>query len=65
MGCNAGGRTAWSSTVEVNGTKHQAQFWYDGDFVNNAREDAAEVALQTMGIVPMPPRRQAHFNGAV
>jgi hypothetical protein len=38
--------------VEVDGTKHQARFWYDGTWVNNAREDAAEVALQYLGIIP-------------
>lgn len=35
--------------------KHQARFWYDGDWVNNAREDAAEVALQNLGVVPKTP----------
>ncbi|KAK3902284.1 hypothetical protein C8A05DRAFT_34038 [Staphylotrichum tortipilum] len=41
-----GGRTAWSSTVTVYGSVHSARFWYDGKNVNNAKEDAAEVALQ-------------------
>ena len=40
-----GGRTAWSSTVVVHGTTHTARFWYDGRNTNNAKEDAAEVAL--------------------
>ncbi|KAK4130950.1 hypothetical protein BT67DRAFT_170767 [Trichocladium antarcticum] len=40
-----GGRTAWSSTVTVHGATHTARFWYDGKNVNNAKEDAAEVAL--------------------
>ncbi|KAK3292530.1 uncharacterized protein B0H64DRAFT_230343 [Chaetomium fimeti] len=40
-----GGRTAWSSTVTIYGTTHSARFWYDGKNLNNAREDAAEVAL--------------------
>jgi hypothetical protein len=26
----------------------QARFWYDGQYVNNAREDAAEVALRVL-----------------
>ncbi|GAB7348258.1 hypothetical protein MBLNU459_g6248t1 [Dothideomycetes sp. NU459] len=60
-----GGRTAWSSTVEVNGTKHQARYWYDGSWINNAREDAAEVALQRMGVVSTPRTTQAHFRGAL
>ncbi|KAL8748399.1 MAG: hypothetical protein Q9184_007332, partial [Pyrenodesmia sp. 2 TL-2023] len=44
-----GGRTAWSSTVTISG-QHviQARFWYDGQYVNNAKEDAAEVALQQL-----------------
>ncbi|KAK4126890.1 hypothetical protein N657DRAFT_677606 [Parathielavia appendiculata] len=41
-----GGRTAWSSTVTVYGSTHSARFWYDGKNLNNAKEDAAEVALQ-------------------
>ncbi|KAG7286575.1 hypothetical protein NEMBOFW57_008886 [Staphylotrichum longicolle] len=41
-----GGRTAWSSTVTVYGSVHAARFWYDGKNVHNAKEDAAEVALQ-------------------
>ncbi|KAK0707431.1 hypothetical protein B0H67DRAFT_556129 [Lasiosphaeris hirsuta] len=40
-----GGRTAWSSVVSVYGNQFSARFWYDGKNVNNAREDAAEVAL--------------------
>ncbi|KAF2219644.1 hypothetical protein BDZ85DRAFT_205634, partial [Elsinoe ampelina] len=49
-----GGRTAWSSTVEVNGKTYHARYWYDGSYANNAKEDAAEVALQKLGIVPTP-----------
>lgn len=26
----------------------QARYWYDGQYVNNAKEDAAEVALQQL-----------------
>jgi hypothetical protein len=32
--------------VTVYGSVHAARFWYDGKNVNNAKEDAAEVALQ-------------------
>ncbi|KZF25542.1 hypothetical protein L228DRAFT_266008 [Xylona heveae TC161] len=48
------GRTAWSSTVTVspsnahNAMTISARYWYDGQYVNNAKEDAAEVALQTL-----------------
>ena len=40
-----GGRTAWSSSVKLQGRTFAARYWYDGQYVNNAREDAAEVAL--------------------
>ncbi|MCJ1267588.1 hypothetical protein MMC22_007473 [Lobaria immixta] len=44
-----GGRTAWSSTVTISGHHIvQARYWYDGQYVNNAKEDAAEVALQQL-----------------
>lgn len=47
-----GGRTAWSCTVNVQGQHLQARFWYDGQYVNHAREDAAQVALQKFGQLP-------------
>lgn len=40
-----GGRTAWSSRVTISGQILAARFWYDGKNLNNAKEDAAEVAL--------------------
>ncbi|KAK3994551.1 hypothetical protein QBC44DRAFT_41489 [Cladorrhinum sp. PSN332] len=40
-----GGRTAWSSTVTILGQVYNARYWYDGKNLNNAKEDAAEVAL--------------------
>ncbi|KAK1462505.1 hypothetical protein CTAM01_17103, partial [Colletotrichum tamarilloi] len=40
-----GGRTALSSRVTVHGRTLSARFWYDGKNLNNAREDAAEMAL--------------------
>ena len=30
----------------------KARFWYDGAYVNNAKEDAAQVMLQRLGMVP-------------
>ena len=39
-----GGRTAWSSRVVVGGKEFTARFWYDGKNLNNAKEDAAELA---------------------
>lgn len=40
----AGGRTAWSATVTVGSQNIAARYWYDGQYLNNAKEDAAEVA---------------------
>ncbi|KAI1397513.1 hypothetical protein F4819DRAFT_79884 [Hypoxylon fuscum] len=40
-----GGRTAWSSIVTVCGKRIEARYWYDGRNITNAREDAAEAAL--------------------
>lgn len=42
---NLGGRTAWSATVTIKNENLAAKFWYDGQFLNNAKEDAAEVAV--------------------
>ena len=58
-----GGRTAWSSTVTIRGNQTiHARFWYDGQYVNNAKEDAAEVALQALtgapGSPPQPQQQQ-------
>ncbi|KAK1767630.1 hypothetical protein QBC33DRAFT_450700 [Phialemonium atrogriseum] len=51
-----GGRTAWSSRVTVHGSVLQARFWYDGKNLNNAREDAAEVAFNWLnGSQPSSP----------
>ena len=44
-----GGRTAWSCTVDVDGQPISARFWYDGQYINNAREDAAQRALERWG----------------
>ena len=57
-----GGRTAWSATVEVANITYRAQFWYDGQFVNNAKEDAAEKALIALGVYPRPAGQQGNFN---
>ncbi|KAI1007976.1 hypothetical protein K3495_g265 [Podosphaera aphanis] len=41
-----GGRTAWSCTVTFSGHSFNARFWFDGNNTNNAKEDAAELAVQ-------------------
>ncbi|KAJ5778306.1 hypothetical protein N7520_001552 [Penicillium odoratum] len=50
-----GGRTAWSSTVTVQGRNVAARYWYDGQYINNAKEDAAEVALKQLLNQPRAP----------
>ncbi|KAJ6124945.1 hypothetical protein N7471_012262 [Penicillium samsonianum] len=59
-----GGRTAWSSTVTVTvqgqGQNIAARYWYDGQFINNAKEDAAEVALKTLN---QQPRAATVYQG--
>lgn len=60
-----GGRTAWSSTVTISGHHViQARYWYDGQYVNNAKEDAAEVALQQL-MVNRPNGSGGSRGGAV
>lgn len=39
-----GGRTAWSATVTIQSQNIAARYWYDGQYLNNAKEDASEVA---------------------
>ncbi|KAJ5096185.1 hypothetical protein NUU61_005541 [Penicillium alfredii] len=55
-----GGRTAWSSTVTVQGQNVAARYWYDGQFINNAKEDAAEMALKVLN---EPPRASTVYPG--
>lgn len=40
--------------MTVNGAIHQARFWYDGKNLNNAKEDAAEVALSFISMAASP-----------
>jgi hypothetical protein len=55
-----GGRTAWSSVVTIEGQTISARYWYDGQYVENAREDAAEVALQRLGVAPAPSNQRLY-----
>ena len=45
-----GGRTAWTCAVTVNEEPIHARNWYSD--MNDAAEDAAEVALQSLGVTP-------------
>ncbi|CAL5869428.1 uncharacterized protein PFLUO_LOCUS3657 [Penicillium psychrofluorescens] len=56
-----GGRTAWSSTVSIQGYQNiAARYWYDGQYINNAKEDAAEVALKVLN---EQPGSSTHYPG--
>jgi hypothetical protein len=54
-----GGRTAWSTITTINGVPYAARFWYDGEYIAQAKEDSAEVALRsltgTMNLSSEPP----------
>ncbi|KAF2455132.1 hypothetical protein BDY21DRAFT_79644 [Lineolata rhizophorae] len=54
-----GGRTAWSCTIEVEGRRIPARYWYDGNFIHNAREDAAEMALQYLNQLQQHQQQQS------
>ncbi|BAE65438.1 hypothetical protein F9C07_13405 [Aspergillus flavus] len=56
-----GGRTAWTCVASVQGRQYPAQFWYDGNYVNNAKEDAAEKALNVLS--PQPSRNNTSYPG--
>ena len=45
---DTGGGSAWTSTVTIQGHNIPGRNWYDAQFINNAKEDAAEVALIKM-----------------
>ncbi|KAE8133726.1 hypothetical protein BDV38DRAFT_257313 [Aspergillus pseudotamarii] len=58
-----GKRTAWSCVVRVQAKEYPAQFWYDGDHLNNAKEDAAEKALKVL--CPQTPRGNTSYLGQI
>jgi len=58
-----GGRTAWSSTVTIQGQNIAARYWYDGQYINNAKEDAAEVALMQLRQPQSPTMYQQTYSG--
>lgn len=55
----AGGRTAWSSDVFINGKYVSAKFWYEGSRTAQAAEDAAQRALMDLGQLPRYVRAAA------
>ncbi|KAG5949447.1 hypothetical protein E4U53_005876 [Claviceps sorghi] len=54
-----GGRTAWSSRVTVHGQTLAARYWYDGKNLNNAREDAAECAINWLAAATFQSNKQS------
>ncbi|KAH0563310.1 hypothetical protein GP486_002124 [Trichoglossum hirsutum] len=52
----SGSRTAWTSGVVVQGGPPiMARYWYNSESITNADEDAAEKALESMGVTLRPP----------
>ncbi|KAG2421820.1 hypothetical protein HFD88_005796 [Aspergillus terreus] len=50
-----GGRTAWSSFVELKVANVSSPYWFDGEYTNNAKEAAAEAALKWLQNPSMTP----------
>jgi hypothetical protein len=58
-----GGRTAWSTIAVINNTQYPARFWYDGSRIEQAKEDAAEMALGVLKKIHEKQRRSAsHYQ---
>ncbi|KAK2739287.1 hypothetical protein FQN57_006622 [Myotisia sp. PD_48] len=55
MSSSIGSRTAWSSVVTINGKEYSARYFYDGDYLYNAYEDASEVAYKKLTSENQPP----------
>ncbi|KAK5467560.1 hypothetical protein LTS15_000533 [Exophiala xenobiotica] len=58
-----GGRTAWSATVTIQGQNLAARYWYDGQYLNNAKEDVAEVACTRLRSPSIGSSRPQGGNG--
>jgi hypothetical protein len=54
------------SVTTVQGNQYQARFWYDGDYIAQAREDSAEMALRhltgTVNTAQEPPPASYYSN---
>jgi hypothetical protein len=59
-----GGRTAWSCVLSVAGNTFAARYWYDGQYVHNAKEDAAELALRSLNL-HMQINRQPDYGQSI
>lgn len=57
-----GGRTAWSTVAVIQGKPFSARFWYDGNYIESAKQDAAEVALKAITSVT-PAQSSVHSAG--
>ncbi|KAI4618427.1 hypothetical protein J4E80_005025 [Alternaria sp. BMP 0032] len=47
-------RTAWSSSVFVHGREYRAHLWRDYRYLEQSREEAAEVAWKALNSAPPP-----------
>ncbi|KAG9196481.1 hypothetical protein G6011_01602 [Alternaria panax] len=52
-------RTAWSSSVFINGREYRAHLWRDYRYLEQSREEAAEVAWKALSSAPPPTANTA------
>ncbi|KAJ4380269.1 hypothetical protein N0V86_004579 [Didymella sp. IMI 355093] len=56
-----GVRTAWSSSVFVNGREYRAHLWRDYRYLEQSREEAAEAAWKAISASQGSPTSQAQY----
>jgi hypothetical protein len=56
-----GVRTAWSSSVFVHGREYRAHLWRDYRYLEQSREEAAEVAWKAISGAGASPTSQAQY----
>lgn len=55
-------RTAWSSSVIVQGREYRAHLWRDYRFLEQSREEAAEIAWKTLNGIPLSSASQYSYG---
>ncbi|KAF1996016.1 hypothetical protein P154DRAFT_580257 [Amniculicola lignicola CBS 123094] len=58
-----GNRTAWCSAVVVYNREYRANFWRDYRYLEQSREEAAEIAYKALtSSSPPPPPQQTQYS---
>lgn len=57
-----GVRTAWSSSVFVSGREYRAPLWRDYRYLEQSREEAAEIAWKAISANAGSPITQAQYT---